>query len=224
VRVGGVYLSPRAFAIFSSVTACFKSRRIWAIVLGLGTERNWRRNPIARRINPTVTSQGISMFTTAAGRACSQSGHFWLPTAHPPAAYATTIVLLFTQRAESPVAVVMSLKFDDVAWKDRKRSAHPERLRNNAILIHLRLENTASPPRFFGLGGDYSLFSGCRGSDLFLYIKASLVCFYYLRSHSQLPTIGGFGTDCSTQNEAWRSRGLLGCPSAYLPVAHCPLH
>ena len=67
------------------------------------------------KINPRVTIEGISMLTTAAGRACSQSGQTFIPIAVPPWGSDTINALPLTQRADFPSGAVTSLKFDDVA-------------------------------------------------------------------------------------------------------------
>ena len=70
-----------------------------------------RMNPIMVNTKPIVTKMGRSMLTTAAGRACSHSGHLSIPICHPPVVVATMSARPLTHRA-LPSFVVMSLKSD----------------------------------------------------------------------------------------------------------------
>jgi hypothetical protein len=98
-------------AFWKSFSSCLNS----AVVLGLGTERNCRRKPKVVHMNPKVTQDGFSTFTTAAGLAFSHSGHCAAPISKPRFGLAITSALWSTQSADRPSDVVISLKFDEVA-------------------------------------------------------------------------------------------------------------
>ena|SRR5437660_4912 len=112
---GSLQSERRDLACFSSRFAALSSSRICATLLELGKAKNCKIKPMRVRMNPIVTNAGLSTLTTAAGLACSHSGHVLDPRLKAPPGCDVSKARLFTHRADLPSLVVMSLKFEDVA-------------------------------------------------------------------------------------------------------------